>query len=409
MAGKCAAGRMRTCRTDREPLPMVGTSLRNWTFPGSCGCVVPFSSASMKRRTILVLAALPVVALVVSEVVCRMVEKPGDLPSIRLTMVNDLPGFAREARWESDGYGLRKIGWEDGQPRVLCIGSESTMPLLQSDAASWWGQMRKRLAAEGVEAAVAAAGVNYGTITHCLQWLNLTLDPVKPKVVVLALGPSEVLGRASGYRYDPAAVKHAPVSRPGGWKGKVLDGSAIARCLRHSRMEARLRDDQDTVSKENVLRDRWAKEHELYLKAPEASELPWVHDPADEISEGLRVFVGQAKAKGFKPVVLWLPWPHRPGMSAEAQEHFRFLTPALLQQGAVNVRVAPGWVDGRMRAFRMRAQAVCEGLGVPFIDAASRLGDAAGVYFGDVQLTDAGADQVGAAAAPVVKAALAAP
>ena len=364
----------------------------------------------MKRRTILILLAVPVVAFVACEIIFRITEKPGGFPPLSISLTNDLPGLSREVKWSTDGYGMRRIGKEEGNTTVLCLGGESTMPLLQSDAASWWGRMQAKLAADGTEASIAATGINLGTISDCLRIIHQHADTIKPKVVVVALGPSEVTGRVVDFRFNPVAMRQTLPPEAKGFKSKILAISATARHVRLSRMESRTKGERDALMGVNAIRDRLVREHQQYLKAPEIPELPWIDDPADEVSEGLRILLDLSKQKGFKPVVVWLPWPYRPGMTPEAQEFFRFLTPVKTESGqVVAVRLAPGWVDGRMRAFRTRAQAVCEGLGIAFVDAASRIGDAPGIYFGDFQLTDAGADQVGAAVAPVVKAALTAP
>jgi hypothetical protein len=365
------------------------------------------SQAMKNRRLILLLLAAPVVLVLVLELVFRLGEERGVLPPVEVAFINDLPGLAREARWRIDSNGLRGASEAAGRPAVLCVGNDSTMAILQSDPATWWGRLAPALEAAGRPAAVAATGSTMGTAAQCMPWMKLGIAQLKPKVVVLAFGPGEVLARPAGFRFEPAAMDHDIGGLPGGWKGTVLKLSAIARKYRNARIRGDALAQRAPFEKENALRDRFAEEHQNYLKAAEADEIPWVHEPADEISASLSLFHDRAKAAGFTPLVVWLPWPHRPGMSLEERRHFRVALPVGTQAGTVLVRPDPGWVDGRLRAFRMRAEAVCAGLGIGFIDAATALETRADIHFDEVQLNDAGAAAVAGLVAPAVGEALA--
>ena len=131
-------------------------------------------------------------------------------------------------------------------------------------------------------------------------------------------------------------------------------------------------------------------------------ELPWVHTPADEVAECLREFASLAKEFHFAPLVVWEPWPQRPDMTAEQVQGFHRLTAIRVGDKQVAARVDPAWVDNRMKAFRMRAQAVAEGLGIPMVDASAAFDGSTGMFLDDTVWTDAGAKVIGKTVAPAL-------
>ena len=355
----------------------------------------------MKRKTLLILFALPPLLFILVDLCLRFFSPPGDFPELKARFVNDLPGLKREVEWTSGPDGLRKAGWEEGRPRVLCLGGENTTPLLQSDADSWWG-VAAALAGEKGPIAIGAISNPGHPASGQLGWLRHYAGKVKPKVVVLCFGAGEVLFQPAGYRFEENSGTGEVSFLPGGWKGMVLKSSAIARHWRLSRQKRAVEARQQPFSQENALRDRFMLECKDWQAAPLISEIPWINDPSDEVASTVKKFAAMGKEMGFRPVVLWEPWPHRAEMPAAATASFRRLCLVQNDGKVVAVRVDPAWVDHRMRAFHTRAKAICEGMGIEFVDAAASLNGQDGIFLDDTLFTDAGAKAVGTIVAPVL-------
>lgn len=349
------------------------------------------------RRLVLILVlGLPLAVLFIIELVARAgADADGPLPPQEAKLVNDIPGFKREVVWKSDSLGLRRIEGSGSAPLVLCLGGSDTHPMLQSDADSWWGRMQQNLKAKGREVRVAAGGPPGGESGGCARWLMSLLPHLDPDVVVLAVGQGEVLSRPPGYVYDPSALNQSVFWEPAGWKGTVLDISAMARAYRRQRQEAAAKERLAPLEVENAVRNNLDEDKARFQKATPI-EMPWRNDPGTELSGVIKRLSEVGEEEGFQLVVVWMPWPHRPEMGRDDLEDFRFALEAQGAKGKALITADPRWVDGRMRAFRVRARAVAEGLGIPFIDAAASVdGAAEGIYHGDLQLTDAGASAVG--------------
>jgi hypothetical protein len=363
----------------------------------------------MKKRLLYFLLALPVVLLLLLETGLRLTRGEGDFPPVEARLTNDIPGVARTVEWSVGTDGLRKSGWEDGRPRVLCLGGDNSMPVLQSNDNTWWGVAARQLQEQGAPVAMAAGGQSNQSSSSALRWIPHFASLAKPSVVVLSFGPGEVLYRPAGYRWEPGSLT-APIEvRPGGWKGKILGASALAREIRSRRQLARLERENSAFFQENALRDRFTKEAKAWRQAPQISEIPWIHNPSDEIAACIREFSALAKKHHFQPIVLWEPWPHRPELENSASPQLRHMTyiPNQFQSRLVATRPAPGWVDHRLRAFRTRAQVVAAGEAITFVDAAASLGDAPGMFIDDTLWTDAGAKAVGQLMAQPIRDALA--
>jgi hypothetical protein len=363
----------------------------------------------MKRKTLLLLLALPLIVLVAVELGLRIFAPPGDFPELKARFVNDLPGLKREVEWTSGADGLRKIGWEDGRPRVLCFGGENTTPVLQADAETWWGVAATTMAADSLPVAVGGISNPGQPASSQLGWIRHFAAKMKPEIVVLSFGAGEVLSHPAGYRYEETPESGEISFLPGGWKGAVLKVSAIARHWRLSRQKRQIEARQSPFSQENALRDRFTRECKDWQTAPQIPEIPWIDDPSDEVAATVKKFAALGKELGFKPVVLWEPWPHRPEMPAAATASFRRLCLVQSDGKVVPVKVDPGWVDHRLRAFHTRAKAICEGMGVEFVDAAGSLNGQDGIFLDDTLFTDAGARAVATVLVPVLKRVLQSP
>ncbi|MFM7182873.1 MAG: hypothetical protein ACKO2G_15625 [Verrucomicrobiales bacterium] len=357
----------------------------------------------MKRKTLLLLLALPPVLLLLVDVGLRFIAPPGDFPELKTKFVNDLPGLKREVSWTSGPDGLRKVGWEDGRPRVLCFGGENATPVLQADSDTWWGVAAASLAADGLPVAIGSISNSGQPASMELGWIRHFAGKMKPKVVVLSFGAGEVLSRPAGYRYEENANPAELSFLPTGWKGTVLKTSTLASYWRLSRQKKITETRQLPFSQENALKDRFTLECNDWQKAPMISEIPWMDDPSDEVAATVKKFAAMGKEMGFRPIVLWEPWPHRPDMTPATTSTFRRLSLIQSDGKVVPVRADPAWVDHRMRAFHTRARAVCEGMGIEFVDAAASLNGQEGVFLDDTLFTDAGARAVGTILAPVLK------
>lgn len=363
----------------------------------------------MKRKTLLLLFALPPVLVLLADIGFRVFAPPGDFPELSVRFVNDLPGLKREVAWTSGSDGLRKLGWEDGRPKVLCFGGENTTPVLQTDADSWWGVAATTLASSGQPIAVGAISNPGLPASRELGWIRYYAGKMKPKAVVLCFGAGEVLFQPAGYRYDEPNSKQQPSFLPGGWKGVVLKTSAIARHWRLGQQKEKIEARHAPFSQENALRDRFTAECKNWQSAPMLSEIPWMDNPTDEVAATVKQFAALGKEFGFQPIVLWEPWPHRAEMPAAATSSFRRLTLVQADGKTVAVKVDPAWVDRRLRAFHTRAKAICEGMGIQFADAATSLNREQGIFFDDTLYTDVGARAVGTVLAPVLRQALQSP
>lgn len=363
----------------------------------------------MKRKTLFLLFALPPALLILADLGFRFFAPPGDFPEMSARFVNDFAGLKREVQWASGSDGLRKIGWEDGRPRVLCFGGENSTPILQADADTWWGVAAATLARESQPVAIGAIANPGQPSSRVLKWVRYYAPKMKPKVVVLCFGAGEVLFQPAGYRVEDNSHTADISFLPGGWKGAVLKVSAIARYWRLRQQKSRIEERHLPFSQENALKDRFIVECNEWQQAPLIPELPWIDDPSDEVASTVKEFAAMGKEMAFRPVVLWEPWPHRADMPASATSAFRRLTLVQSQGKVVSVKVDPAWVDHRLRAFHIRAQAICEGMGVDFVDAAGSLNGKEGLFLDDTQLTDAGAEAVGTLLAPVLGKVLASP
>lgn len=363
----------------------------------------------MKRKSLFLLLALPPVLLLLTDLGLRFFAPAGDFPELEARFVNDLPGVKREVRWTSGADGLRKTGWEDGRPRILCFGGENATPLLQADNDTWWGVAAAELAKASSPIAVGAVSNPGQPTSTTLAWIRHYAPKVKPKVVVLSFGPGEVLFQPAGYRFVEKPVAGELALLPGGWKGAVLKTSAIARHWRLSRQQSRVEAQHAPFSQENALKERFTKECDEWQKAPMLPEIPWMDDPSDEVASTVKKFAALGKELGFRPIVLWEPWPHRPGLPASALTTFRRLAFVQSQGKVIAIKADPAWVDHRLRAFRTRAQAICQGMGIEFVDAASSLDGQAGIFLDDTLLNDAGARALGTLLAPVLQSAIQSP
>jgi hypothetical protein len=363
----------------------------------------------MKRKTLLLLLALPPVLLLGVDLGLRFVAPPGDFPELTARFVNDLPGLKREVEWTSGADGLRKIGWEEGRPRVLCFGGENTSPVLQADEDTWWGIAATALAADAAPVAIGAISNPGQPASSQLGWIRHFAEKMKPEVVVLCFGAGEVLFQPAGYRFEENAGIQEPGFLPGGWKGAVLKASSLARYWRLNRQKNIIEAKHSPFFQENALKERFMLECKDWQTAPMISEIPWINDPSDEVAATVKKFAAMGKEFGFRPVVLWEPWPHRAGMPAAATAAFRHLSLVQSDGKIIAVRVDPGWVDHRLRAFHTRAKAICEGMGVEFVDAAGSLNGQEGIFLDDTLLTDAGSKAVGTLLAPVLRKCLQSP
>ena len=363
----------------------------------------------MKRKSLLLLLAIPPVLLLLVDLGLRFFAPAGDFPELEARFVNDFPGLKREVRWTSGADGLRKTGWEEGRPRILCFGGENATPLLQTDADTWWGVAAAELAKDSSPVAVGAISNPGQPTSTTLAWIRHYVPKVKPKLVVLSFGPGDVLFQPAGYRFVDKPVPDGLAMLPGGWKGTVLKASAIARHWRLGRQKKRIEEQHAPFLQENALKARFTRECAEWQQAPMLPEIPWMDDPSDEVASSVKKFAAMAKEMGFRPIVVWEPWPHRPDLPPAATANFRRLTLVQSQGQVVAAKVDPAWVDHRMRAFRTRAQAICQGLGVEFVDAAGSLESQEGIFLDDTSLNDSGARAMGTILAPVLKRAVQAP
>ena len=169
----------------------------------------------MKRRLIYFLLGLPIALLLLLETGLRLTRGEGEFPPVRARLTNDIPGVARTVDWSVGTDGLRKSGWEDGRPRMLCLGGDNTMPILQSSADTWWGVAGRQLQEQGAPVAMAAAGQSNQPSSSALRWIPHFANLAKPSIVVLSFGPGEVLYRPAGYRWEPGSLVTPIEMRPG--------------------------------------------------------------------------------------------------------------------------------------------------------------------------------------------------
>ena len=189
----------------------------------------------------------------------------------------------------------------------------------------------------------------------------------------------------------------------------VLKSSAIARHWRLSKQKRAVEARQSPFSQENALKDRFILECKDWQTAPQIPEIPWIDDPSDELAATVKKFAAMGKEMGFRPIVLWEPWPHRAEMPASATASFRRLCLVQIDGRVVPARVDPRWVDNRLRAFHTRVKAICEGMGIEFVDASGSLNGQDGIFLDDTLFTDAGARAVGTVVAPVLRRVLQSP
>lgn len=360
----------------------------------------------MTKTRIILILCLPVVLFLLVEIGLRLFHPAGEMPVIEAKFTNDIPGVARSVQWQFGADGLRTDGWPDSGARILCVGSDNSSPMLQSNKDTWWGLAGADITAKGMPVATGAIGSQGVVASSMLCWIRHVAPALKPTVVVMSFGPGEVLYRPVGYRFVPGSLQTPMSTTPGGWKGTVLKMSQIASHWRLHRQKSQVEAQQADLARENVLRDRMAEVHAVWEKAPVIREMPWIHNPADEIAECLREFAALGKQFKFTPVVVWEPWPQRPGMDAAQTKSFHRLTFVGNGDKHIAARIDPAWVDNRMKAFRMRAQAVADGLGIAMVDASAAFDGTPGMFLDDTVWTDAGAKTMAAVVTPALEAIL---
>lgn len=349
------------------------------------------------KKWILRLAVAGIVVVAVLELILWTLFPVGLERPISLRLENDLPGFSSSSRVNFDTDGVRSFGYQKADKRILFVGGDNTLALLQNTPDTWWVRVRNGMKSPDV--GVAGWGVPTGGVVVAHRFLVGNIEALKPTMVVLSVSPNEVL-KMSLVADITDELLNEPVSFTAkGWKGKLLGVSQIVRRFRNI---TRGGDAGYLVSLngENKIADGLRRDHQIYQNAALSVELLGKGAPSEMVSKVIRKMDALCKDHGARLMVIGEPFPHEAVMTNSEQELFTMVQVVPGQSGeAVPVRIDPAALKTNFETFFGDISKTCRELAVPFVPTHEILSPARVLFTGDRLLNDQGhqslADAVG--------------
>lgn len=368
----------------------------------------------MLMRIVIWGAVAVVILLALTEAILWMTAPVGKRASLTYRFENEIPGLKEQTVFSTDENSLRT--WnsptQSGTPlHILCLGGAATSALLQNNEDTWWGQLgslvQKEFPARQVK--VSALLRDDAPLLATARWAHDKLPELKPDVVLVMGGFSDVLNQPANYRYDPQKISTPPPAdgSTGGLKNFLLNISQLARRYSHSRQRSAHLKRLGPLGELNAYAKMLAQTQAIYAQLPlrYETEREEGQDPALEFIDALNVIATSSRGIGAGLVFIGEPTLQRGVLdNEEARLLHRWYS---LDGGPPTpesvVRLDPGRVELEMGRYYASMEKLAQSLGVPCFNPERRIPASAGVFFDDTMFTDAGAAAFAQLLLPVVK------
>ena len=340
------------------------------------------------KKWILRLAIAGIILVALLELVLWTLFPVGAERPTSLRLENNLPGFAESSRVNFDTDGVRSFGYQSSDKRILFLGGDNTVALLESTPDTWWVRARKQMSAPDV--GVAAWGVPSAGVVLAQRFLVGNIEALKPSLVVLSISPNEVVQLSMVEDVQDDLLNEPVKFTAIGWKGKLIGISQIMRRLRNITRGGDA-GYLEPLNGKNIIADRLREDHKLYQEASLSAELIGEGSPSRIVSKVIRTMGALCKEHGAKLMVVGEPFPHEAVMTNSEQELFTQVQVVSGDNGEpVRVRIDPGALKKAYETFFIDISKTCGELAVPFVATHETLNPAGGLFTGDRLLNDQG-------------------
>lgn len=340
------------------------------------------------KKWILRLAIAGIVIVALMELVLWSVFPVGAERPISLRLENDLPGFSASSRVNFDTDGVRSFGYQNSDNRVLFLGGDNTLALLESTPDTWWARVKKKMSASDV--GVAGWGVPSGGVVLAQRFLVGNIEALKPTMVVLSVSPNEVVQMSSGEEVTDDLLNEPIKFTATGWKGKLIGVSQIVRRFRNITRGGDA-GYLESLDGKNKIADRLRHDHEVYQEVALSAELIAGGSPSLIVSKVIRAMDDLCKKHGAQLMVVGEPFPHEAVMTSSEQDLFTLVQFVAGKNGEpVPVRIDTGALKKAFESFFINVSKTCSDLSVPFVPTHQVMKPAGAFFTGDRLLNDQG-------------------
>ena len=354
------------------------------------------------KKWILRLAIAGIVVVALLELILWTVMPVGAERPMSLRLENDLPGFSASSRVNFDADGVRSFGYKNSDKRILFLGGDNTVALLESTPDTWWARVGKKLSASDV--GVAAWGVPYGGAVLDYRFLVGNIEALKPTMVVLSVSPNDVVQMSLTRDVSDELLNQPVKFTATGWKGKLIGVSQLARRLRNL-FRGGDAGYLEQYNGKNKIADQMRQDHKVYQEAALSAELYGGDSTAMIVSKVIRSMDALCKEHGAKLMVVGEPFPHEAVMINSEQDLFTMVQVLADKDGkSVPVRVDPGALKKAFGTFFVDISKTCSELAVPFVPTHETLVPARAIFTGNRILNDQGHQSMADAVAQEIEA-----
>ncbi len=342
----------------------------------------------LMKKWILRLAIAGIVVVALLELILWTAIPVGVERPLSLRLENDLPGFSASSRVNLDTDGVRSFGYQNADKRILFLGGDNTVALLESTPDTWWVRVSKKMSASNV--GVAAWGVPSAGVVLDHRFLVGNIEALKPTMVVLSVSPNEVVNLRTVGDVSDELLNQPIKFTASGWKGKLIGVSQVARRLRNL-FRGGDAGYLGSLNGKNKIADDLRQKHMVYQQAQFSADLIGNGSPSQIVSKVIRAMDALCKQNGAKLMVVGEPFPHEAVMINSEQSLFTLVQVVEGQDGEpVPVRIDPGALKHAFETFFVDISKTCNELGVPFVSTHETLSPAGALFTGDRLLNDLG-------------------
>jgi hypothetical protein len=367
------------------------------------------SSAGLRHLALKILRFGLCAWLVIEAVLWLAFRAPTD-GSTTLHLKNSLPGLKEKVTYTFNERQMRTLNWTEGEKpvgalRMLCLGGESTLGRLQNAEDTWWGLLAQKISAAhgNVRVEAAANGLAPLTALTAARWASTWAPEVRPDIIFVSLGASDVLMQPIEYRYDPQRYNSLPTGKieRSRWKRFFLSFSQIARwksANNHRREGERA---ELTLGAKNYFADSFAEARKrMALTPPVPNPFRMTEaDPKNEVLDALKILEELAKSLGAQLIVTSEPCVLQEFMGERESPLRVTFTPRTPTEGAM--RLDSGWAEREIKRYLRDVREWCASRQIPYHDVCDALPKTAENFSTDLILTDKGAEQMAAILEPL--------
>ncbi len=270
--------------------------------------------------------------------------------------------------------------------RILIVSGESSYAPVQSAEDTWWGMLasmlEKRHSGVGVRVdlkAVSSTRPERGTsMRHGLRWAKTYAPELKPDILAVSFGVSEVLDPPLDFQYDPTAMSTlSGLPRPRSLKDRAVAVSQIARRLRHWRAPNSLnvQERKALLEQPNYFLKHMGFQRTLYEQMPFDVSPPRREGDTDHMHEyldGLRRFHALAERLGARLLVLGEPCLHDDLLGNTEMARLKrprwLVPPSASDEEGRGLRPDPSWVERELERYYGKAAEWASKADVPFLN-----------------------------------------